>query len=305
MARSNNFDALRLTGALMVLVSHMAPISGRAEWMWAGEHSLGNLGVLMFFSVSGYLVSASWDSDPDLGRFLARRYLRMAPGLFVALAVTWAIVSALRLNGFVRNATHTVNGSLWTLPLEVYCYLLLVGVGMLTAQRLVFVAGMLGAYLLFPSESLTYFGLFFAMGALFRAYPTLLVWPLVALFAIAGWAVVWLDGPTIIALTLGLPALTLWIGVQSWPVLRNAGRFGDMSYGIYVYAWPVQQVMVALLPDRFPLLLVASALVTAVFAWLSWRYVEAPWLRRKPSKRSAPLPETTTELAGLSESPLR
>ena len=50
----------------MVLLSHMAPLSGRIEWIWMGEHSFGNFGVLIFFSISGYLVAASWNSDPDL-----------------------------------------------------------------------------------------------------------------------------------------------------------------------------------------------------------------------------------------------
>lgn len=284
MTRSNNFDALRLIGALMVLTSHMAPISGRVEWMWAGEHSLGNLGVLIFFSISGFLVYASWSNDPDLGRFLSRRYLRMAPGLIVALASTWAMVSMLDLQGFPDNPSQVRNGSLWTIPFEVYCYLLLAGAGMLMARPAIgFITGMLAGYALFPSDYLAYFGLFFAMGSIFKAHPSLLTWRITGLLVAAGGAVFLFNGHTIIALALALPATTVWVGTQSWPLLRSAGRVGDLSYGIYIYAWPVQQVMVALLPNKFPLLLVSSIAVSSVLAWLSWHFVEAPALRLKPS----------------------
>lgn len=283
--RHNNFDALRLLGALMVLLSHMAPLSGRREWLWMGEHSAGNLGVLIFFSISGYLVAASWRSDPDLGRFLARRYLRMFPGLAVAMGLTWAIVAALGLEGFRGNPTHEMNGSLWTIPLEVYCYLLLAGAGLFTARPvLVLALGMAGAFWLLGAAYLPCFGLFFAAGALLREFPRFNCGRAAFLFAAGGAGVFLSTGNTIIALALALPAVTIWIGSQSWPVLRRAGRFGDLSYGLYLYAWPMQQVVVALMPpgSSYAALTAASLAVVLPLSWLSWRFVERPALARKP-----------------------
>ena len=76
-AQRNNFDALRLIGAFLVLISHQFVLSGRWEARFVGGHSFGNLGVLIFFSISGYLVTSSWLKDPNILRFAARRALRM------------------------------------------------------------------------------------------------------------------------------------------------------------------------------------------------------------------------------------
>lgn len=283
--RSNNFDALRLIAALAVLLSHMAPLSGRREWLWMGEHSAGNLGVLVFFAISGYLVTASWKADPDLGRFLAKRYLRMFPGLVVAMAATWALVRAFGLDGFQGNPTHEMNGSLWTIPLEVYCYLLLAAAGMVTARAaLVLAIGMLAAFGVLGAAYLPYFGLFFAGGALLREFPGFRSTWATFLFAAGGVVVFLASGNTILALALAVPPLTVWVGTRSWPVLRSAGSAGDLSYGVYVYAWPMQQVVVALMPQgsSYAALSAVSLGVVLVLAWLSWRFVERPALARKP-----------------------
>jgi peptidoglycan/LPS O-acetylase OafA/YrhL len=297
MARINNFDALRLVGALMVLLTHMAPASGRPTWTWMGN-SFGTLGVLIFFSISGYLITASWRAEPDLGRFLVKRYLRVVPGLAVAMAACWLIVAALGLQGFPDNPRHDFNMSLWTIPLEVYCYVILAGAGMLVARpALVCAAAALGAYLLLPFDFFTCYALFFAAGALFQEYPALLNWRVVGLLVAAGLAVAML-GEENLGMALAIPALTVWIGRQSWPVLRDAGRFGDLSYGVYIYAYPMQQVVVSLMgaSASYYALSAASLAVVLPLAWLSWRYVEAPALARKPVREprtSAPIPQSS------------
>ena len=99
----NNFDALRLVGALLVLISHQFALSGRREPMFVGDHSFGNLGVLVFFSISGYLVTSSWLNDPHILRFCVRRTLRMLPALCVSIPLTLAVIGALGLIGFPDN----------------------------------------------------------------------------------------------------------------------------------------------------------------------------------------------------------
>jgi peptidoglycan/LPS O-acetylase OafA/YrhL len=53
------------------------------------------------------------------------------------------------------------------------------------------------------------------------------------------------------------------------------------SYGIYLYAFPIQQLMVQKLELRSPPVLFALAVpMTVLCAWLSWKYIESPILKR-------------------------
>ena len=90
-----------------------------------------------------------------------------------------------------------------------------------------------------------------------------------------------------LALWLAVPTLTLLFGITATPGLRSAGRYGDVSYGIYIYAFPVQQTFIWLYKDSlgFWQLLAASVSVTVVLAFLSWHLVENPALRFKPKRR--------------------
>lgn len=293
MIRHNNFDALRLIGALLVLFSHQFALCGRAEPLFVGAHSYGNLGVLMFFSISGYLVSASWERDPALWRFLTKRFLRIAPALAVSIPITVILVYSIGLWKFPDNALHALNGSLWTIPLEVYCYLILAALSLLsmTYAPLLFALTVLVAHQVgFTDRSLmfvAYFGLFFAMGGLFYRYPRLLRWS--PLLIVVGIGMIFAKHDTSLGLALIVPAVVIAIGTRSWPLLRHAGRFGDLSYGIYIYAWPIQQIVVALWPKdaRYFELLLPSLAVTTALAVLSWHLVEKQALTLKPRGLSA------------------
>jgi peptidoglycan/LPS O-acetylase OafA/YrhL len=77
------------------------------------------------------------------------------------------------------------------------------------------------------------------------------------------------------------------------PVLR-AARFGDLSYGLYIYGWPVEQTLLYASGGKlawwqlFPLALA----ITGVIALASWHLVEKPALRRKPTA-TIPAPAPT------------
>jgi peptidoglycan/LPS O-acetylase OafA/YrhL len=68
------------------------------------------------------------------------------------------------------------------------------------------------------------------------------------------------------------------------PRLQKFGRRGDLSYGLYLYAYPVQQLLMLYAGrslNAYSLSAIAFPIACAL-AWLSWRYVEAPCLRLKP-----------------------
>jgi peptidoglycan/LPS O-acetylase OafA/YrhL len=286
----NNFDALRLLGALLVLVSHQFALSGREEPHFFADNSFGHLGVLMFFSISGYLVTASWLKDPHAPRFIARRTLRVAPALCVSIPLTFAVITALGLTGFPDNPRHLTNGSLWTIPYEIYCYAWLVVAGVATRRPAVLLAiGMLGYFVLSGLQDgdsfLAYFGLFFGAGSVLRACPCLRKPHATVLLAATGIALIGF-GQARLGLACIVPPLTVAVGVRSWPGLRDIPRIGDLSYGIYIYAWPVQQIGVALMGRQAPYLALLSVTVpvTLGLAAASWHLVEKKTLHFKPAQ---------------------
>ncbi|MEW6466367.1 MAG: hypothetical protein AB1434_10785 [Pseudomonadota bacterium] len=143
---------------------------------------------------------------------------------------------------------------------------------------------------------LTWFGLYFFAGASLQRLGWLRE-PLrrrrVALWALGlGVASLLVTRNAYLALWLALPAGVLAVGLSSWPLLRRAGRFGDLSYGLYIYAFPVQQTTLWLTGGRLgPLAsLLLAAGVTVVLAFLSWHLVEKWALRFKPRTPAAAPP---------------
>lgn len=291
MTRGNNFDALRLAGALAVLVSHQFALMGQAQPMIAG-HNLGTNAVFMFFAISGYLVAGSWKSDPDGFRFIARRFLRMAPGWGALMLITLVIQHGLFIGSFPTNPHVELNGSLWTLEWEVLCYVVL-GVGALAlGLRLAAPLAFLALFAMLCMGHGNALLLMFAAGAVLHAHPPgRWLYVVIPLLLAASWYLQ-ITLPTLLAV---VPLLSVTIGNASWPGVRSMGRFGDFSYGIYIYAWPVQQFGVMLLGQDQPyLLMIAISLaVTGTLAVLSWRYVEAPALALKRCLRrdSIQMPE--------------
>jgi len=116
-----------------------------------------------------------------------------------------------------------------------------------------------------------------------------------ALFLVACVAFIHAKSPVVdeVILYILLPyaVLSLAIPAQRW--LQDFGHFGDLSYGVYIYAFLVQQSVAHLTDNR--LTAMQNALVTLpivlVLAWLSWHLVEKPMLSLKPGARSAGIRE--------------
>ncbi len=94
-SRDNNFDLLRLLAAWSVLVSHSFALLGRPEPLHQFGTSLGNLGVLIFFAVSGLLIRRSWEYDPSPRDFWAKRGLRLLPALATVSILTAFVLGPL------------------------------------------------------------------------------------------------------------------------------------------------------------------------------------------------------------------
>lgn len=312
-ARRNNFDALRLAAALLVVYGHET----------ADQTGTFGLRLVLFFAISGYLVAGSWRSDPHAGRFLTRRFLRVWPA-YAAMVVICAAasfcfpapdmpelsrlasvfyLSNLWFAGFDWGFFHARNGfinqSIWMMRYEVDIYIAFAVLAWLRPRWLPAMAAgvLLCAFGAAETHSQPggllecwslYFAGFFAFGVLLREFPALRrIGPVLASLGV-GVGLLCLGHRTAGLLLVIAPA-AVWVGEQSWPVLRSASRFGDLSLGIFLWAWPVHQVTQLWAPAGTPWQeqFAIVALQVVALAWLSWRFIEAPALRRKPKKPAA------------------
>ena len=184
-----------------------------------------------------------------------------------------------------------INGSLWTLRFEVLCYVgvLIAGLSRVFETRWLALALALGCVGLnvvvpmltgrFDIRLLSYVGLPFAFGSVawvWRDYIRL-DWRY-ALLGFLGVVVFYSTPLFFAALNLCIVYWVLWLGYGQFPLIGYYRRVGDYSYGIYIYAFPVQQ-FVAQSGIVMPIWnAVLSLLITLVLAILSWRFVEKPAL---------------------------
>jgi peptidoglycan/LPS O-acetylase OafA/YrhL len=348
-ARDNNFDALRLLAASTILVLHCWPITGRNVVPRVHGLALNAIAVMVFFSISGFLLAQSWRIEPRLWRFLAKRALRIYPALIVVLLLSTLVlgpaVTTLPLGDYfshpqtLRYLTHNlvfstqynlpgffpdnpipgaVNGPLWTLSPEVRSYLMLAVAGTVGILRNRFLVLALAFLALIGPELRPEFAhsamvapLYvqcFCVGMLLYVWRETVPWNILVaaavtcVFLIAGG----LDtsfGKTLID-AFAIPYVTIFVAYSSPAWIRRITSRGDLSYGIYIFASPIQETVMGLWGRSLkPVGLLAIAFpITLLFALASWVAVERPALRLK-RRFSSRRPRAQAPSADVAESP--
>lgn len=345
----NNFNLLRMGAALAVLITHsfvLAIGSGDAEPLRGSlGMTLGSISVDIFFVTSGFLVTGSLLTKQNSIEFIWARVLRIFPALIAMLVLTvfglGCFFTSLPLSSYLADAKtyayllkdatlitgvtwslpgvfhgnpykDVVNGSLWTLPYEIYMYEILATVWIVlwvvkaSRVRLFHIAiltavGTAGVLLLVgrftfnaPSEGgfVKLFFMFFS-GAAFHVLKERITishrmfW----LFLIALLASALTNSKLFFVIyRLTLAYLVFFVAyVPSGPI-RNYNDLGDYSYGVYIYAFPIQQSIAALVPGVSVLsMILISTLATFLMAALSWHLLErrALGLKRACAERTS------------------
>lgn len=196
-----------------------------------------------------------------------------------------------------------VNGSLWTLPVEFLCYVCVALIGsiglvqrnwlMALSLGLAILAAAFGSQLLgtrfvphLEMVAIFWWGVMygFVRGRTVFEYRQWAVWIGVffVAFLLLGSRGVERTGTLVFAAALVMAAQRV-----SWGSVVT-DRLGDLSYGMYILAFPVQQIVVALGSRRdwnFATLLGVSFLVTSVLAYASWHLLEKRALLFKPKRK--------------------
>lgn len=71
------------------------------------------------------------------------------------------------------------------------------------------------------------------------------------------------------------------IGFIPLPFIRTFGKFGDMSYGIYIYSFPIQQTFMYFFKLKTYELIILSIVCSIIFGYLSWHLIEKRALKYK------------------------
>jgi len=227
---------------------------------------------------------------------------------------------------FVDAPWHNmVNSSLWTIRFEVFCYLIppfLALLGLFRFRMVILILFLTSIVaqnmemlqlprqwiLVFPwfgdIWELPRFLMFFLAGMTFHAFrDSIRLSPNLLILSIFGFILGFIH-PVFknTVFPIGLTYLIFYIAFTPRIPLQHFGRHGDFSYGMYLYAFPVQQLLVRYIPmARNPLLLTLLAfVVTFCLAFLSWHLVEFPCLKLKnkgPAAAHAPVAEPVAVVA--------
>ncbi len=329
----SGFDYLRVILATSVLLWHSYQISygtqAALDFWGTSPGFILELILPMFFALSGFLVSGSLERNRDLRKFLTLRIIRIYPALcvevFVSALILGPIVTAFHLHEYFTTRTFysymmntigwihyflpgvflnnpyagVVNTSLWTVPFELECYIILpilvllgfmrsrlISLFMFTACTFLVIS-----LLAYKGESGTPLGaihgrvllLCFLAGTIIFRFRDILPYSGKLALTAAALAIVMLRyNATVCFAPLLVAYVTSYLGMLN-PKRTFLIDTGDYSYGLYLYAAPIQQTVAwALGQANCWKLNVAIALpATVLFALFSWHTVEKPFLKVK------------------------
>lgn len=338
--RENNLDFIRLFLAIIVFFAHVNRLTGSdtiaAYTKW---FSLGDLAVQCFFVISGFLIFMSFETTNGIKSYFQKRFRRIYPAYFTVIVFSFMIgifftdliftqygvesVKYLAANlifmnflqpelpqVFSSNLHPEVNGSLWTIKIEVMFYIsvpilaiifrklqkfrlhLIIGFYILSYIYLIATTEIAnnrhGFWEQLPQQlpgQLTYF----LGGALLYYYFDLFKKRSHLLFVISAFVFVVCSIFNSEILNILLPislAVIVIYAAFAFPVFKKFGKYGDYSYGVYIFHYPILQFLISAglyeyLNDF--LALIISAVLVALAALLSWNFIEKPALQ--PSRK--------------------
>ncbi len=341
---NNNFNLIRLLCAWGVLIYHCAPLAEKTVvfddpfWAFFGA-SMGEILVTVFFSVSGFLIYRSICRSSGVLSYIVARTLRLLPALIVVMIISVFIlgplISTLSLESYFSNPNtwsylsynlnlldmrtqyalpgsfesnpypSTVNGSLWTLPIETRMYVVTIVIFYASTLcfsiqpssnhsiiRFIFLSAFVLLGFLVTEHyqvigdrhklSIAVFACAFLIGSVCYSFkeniPLKFSWGVILLFGTQ-----WLNESTIYPLYLAfcITYITLVLAYLPRGRVLAFNKVGDYSYGMYIFAFPVQQSLSHWTDIGFWGMVFWATVITLFLSIISWHIIEKPALSKK------------------------
>lgn len=334
MSKNNNFTMIHIAAALFVIIGHQYILLGMAPPSVLGGVQLHGLGVRILFLVSGYLVSLSYIRNQNRISYLWKRVSRLYPSLCVCLLITVLLCRIITENSeyywqtalkyflyniemrpkfdlagvFTENIyPYAVNGSLWTLPIELACYIFLIlivdifnlikkrnqGIAVFFLVLLLITFSFMDTYreLKCSSNLAVVWGTNWLNAiSLFIWFMLGIIYNLLNLKKYCNLQIALLV--TFIYICVSEPLHTFFLPyVASYTVmsfaLEEKPLFAktikrDICYGLYLYAFPIQQLLIYILYVRYGIKcsVYMYIIIAVAFTWglaeLSYKLIETP-----------------------------
>ncbi|MDD4299048.1 MAG: acyltransferase [Methanomicrobium sp.] len=312
---SNNFDFLRFFAASLIIFSHsFALLLGYSNIFVYDWHLLaGQAGLATLLVISGYLIPGSWERKPSLKIFFKKRILRIAPGLLASVLLVIFLIGPLvtslttpeyflkvfapsawisvpfyadgsELGLFASNPVSYVNAPLWAIPFEfllygIVAFLAAAGLFFKKHSMIPFILGTILLWMLWyenPALNKIRFAVYFFIGAWLyinkenfniRTWMVLIPW----IFVILSYGTCFMFLFAFIA----IPCTVIRFAYIPSNKLWNFGRYGDFSFGMFIYAYPLQQTIIHFIPEiQIPMMILLSYAVSIPAAVISWQIIE-------------------------------
>ncbi|WP_126422591.1 acyltransferase family protein [Parolsenella catena] len=322
--RDNNLDVIRMIAAVLVITSHSFALRYGASGFdfeplsvfTKDALSMGGLAVGFFFLYGGFLIARSAERHPRRLGFFKRRINRILPELAAVVFTCAFILGPILTEGsisayfsspqtykyllnallipvhnlpgvFANNAyQYVVNGSLWTLPVEFVCYILVYAAFRTTkyqrrqyALLLVPCACAFGLYgiALYPAYSSVVRPviLYFIGMTCYVHRSSIVIKPLHAGIAFLLFLALCPLGLADVAMLTCFPIIALWLAFY-FEAPKPRKQCPDISYSLYLWGWPVGQILVGLMPGvSVPLLAVLTVALASLMSVGTMKAVSA------------------------------